>query len=184
MDVEIQRKSIMKLTICNYCGNHLLTHETKCPHCTIATRKGIKLAGGAGAAMAMLLGFGVIGCGGDDKEDTSEDTSEEQIEPVTEPLYGETVETGDTNVIEPSNEADYGVPAIDNDGDGFYQDMDDCDDSDASAYPGSSPNDSTTDCMKDSDGDQYGDMSPANSNVVPGTDCDDTDGNVFPGQGC
>lgn len=176
----------MKLTICNNCGNHILTHEAKCPHCTTSFRKGIKLAGGAGAAVAMLLGFGVIGCGGDDKEDTSE----ELLEPATEPLYGETVETGetaetgDTNVIEPSNEADYGVPAIDNDADGFYQDIDDCDDSDASAYPGSSPNDSTTDCMKDSDGDLYGDANPTNPSVVPGTDCNDTDNTVFPGQGC
>ena len=50
----------------------------------------------------------------------------------------------------------------------------DCDDLDPFAFPGSAENDSATDCMRDVDGDGYGDSNPTNSNVTSGTDCDDT----------
>ena len=72
---------------------------------------------------------------------------------------------------------------VDDGGDGFLSD-EDCDDSDANTFPGAAPNDSTTDCMKDLDGDDYGDRAPINPNVTPGTDCDDDNPTTFPGQGC
>lgn len=49
----------------------------------------------------------------------------------------------------------------------------DCDDLDPFAFPGSAENDSTTSCMRDVDGDGYGDSTPSNSSVTAGTDCDD-----------
>jgi FG-GAP repeat/Putative metal-binding motif len=55
-----------------------------------------------------------------------------------------------------------------------------CDDSDASTYPGAAAADSATDCMTDDDGDGYGDDSPA-SGVTAGTDCDDGDAAFNPG---
>ena len=57
----------------------------------------------------------------------------------------------------------------------------DCDDLDPFAYPGSAENDSTTDCMRDVDGDGYGEQSPSNSSVSSGTDCDDIQPSIRPG---
>ena len=45
---------------------------------------------------------------------------------------------------------------VDDDEDGFTAD-EDCDDTDPNTYPGVAEFDSVTDCMKDSDGDGYGD---------------------------
>ncbi len=47
----------------------------------------------------------------------------------------------------------------------------DCDDSQASTFPGAAPNDGT-ECMKDVDGDDFGDQNPP-APVTPGSDCDD-----------
>ena len=77
-------------------------------------------------------------------------------------------------------ESKYGVPMIDNDGDGFSE-YEDCDDTDPTTYPGAALEDSDTACMTDADGDGYGDANPENENVEPGTDCDDTDPDVNPG---
>ena len=49
----------------------------------------------------------------------------------------------------------------------------DCDDLDPFTYPGVAQLDSTTLCLRDLDGDGYGDDSPANSSISAGTDCDD-----------
>ena len=38
----------------------------------------------------------------------------------------------------------------------------------------------TLGCMKDEDGDGYGDSTPANDSVLPGTDCDDSEASVNP----
>jgi hypothetical protein len=59
----------------------------------------------------------------------------------------------------------------------------DCDDSAATTHPGAAPNDSTTECMKDFDGDDYGDDTPP-VGVTPGTDCDDNNAAIYPGSGC
>ena len=56
----------------------------------------------------------------------------------------------------------------------------DCDDSDANTFPGAASSDSTTSCMTDADGDNYGDSSAA-SPVTAGTDCDDSRSGVKPG---
>ncbi len=72
--------------------------------------------------------------------------------------------------------------SVDADGDGFISSSyggDDCDDSDASTYPGAAELDSTTDCMTDVDGDGYGEESPA-TGVTAGTDCDDSDSSISP----
>ena len=66
-----------------------------------------------------------------------------------------------------------GSSLIDDDGDGVSG-LFDCDDNDAQAYPGAAPNDSTTACMVDSDGDGYGDSNPSSPFAVAGTDCDDS----------
>ena len=50
----------------------------------------------------------------------------------------------------------------------------DCDDLDPFTFPGSAENDSSTGCMRDVDGDGYGDSAPTNTSVSAGTDCDDT----------
>ena len=72
----------------------------------------------------------------------------------------------------------YGVGMIDNDEDGFEQEVD-CDDTDAQTFPGAAELDSTTECMKDTDGDGYGDMTAA-SPISAGTDCDDSDNSIHP----
>ncbi len=54
----------------------------------------------------------------------------------------------------------------------------DCDDGDEFAYPGSAANDSTTACMRDFDGDNYGDMTAPGGGVV-GSDCDDNNGGLY-----
>jgi hypothetical protein len=56
----------------------------------------------------------------------------------------------------------------------------DCDDSDADTFPGAAPNDSSTACMNDDDGDDYGDKT-VGTGVTAGTDCDDTKSAVKPG---
>jgi large repetitive protein len=55
----------------------------------------------------------------------------------------------------------------------------DCDDADADTFPGAASNDSTTSCMNDDDGDDYGDKTVTGT-VVAGTDCDDTKSAVSP----
>ena len=62
----------------------------------------------------------------------------------------------------------------------------DCDDVSSAAgqtFPGAAPRDNSTACMKDADGDDWGDDFPL-LGVVPGTDCDDDDGDVHPPFGC
>ena len=61
----------------------------------------------------------------------------------------------------------------------------DCDDGSADTFPGAAPNDSMTACMKDSDGDDWGDINPpgggggGGGGAVPGTDCDDANMNAW-----
>jgi len=166
--------------------------ESQCPHCHAPSKSRI-IKGSTNAALVMMLGLGVVGCSNDSDKD---DTSSSYIDPSSEPEYGVVVvETGmdtatsamygvpDTG-IEPAAEPEYGVPMIDDDGDGFYQDIDDCDDSDPNTFPGAAARESETECMKDTDGDNFGDDSPSNPNVTPGTDCDDDDQNIYPGNGC
>ena len=101
---------------------------------------------------------------------------------------------------------------VDNDGDGYVECTidsggwdgsdssilgDDCGDAATSLYggtendgfyihPGAAQNESSTDCMKDFDGDGYGDtfdldLLAATSGIVFGTDCDDADSTEYPG---
>jgi len=66
-----------------------------------------------------------------------------------------------------------GADCVDEDGDGVDTCSGDCDDDDPATHPGAAENDSTTACMRDADGDGWGDDS-ATSPITPGTDCDDT----------
>ncbi len=56
----------------------------------------------------------------------------------------------------------------------------DCDDLDANCFPGSAPLDDPAACMKDWDGDDYGDEQ-VDAPIIPGTDCDDNVADMFPG---
>jgi hypothetical protein len=67
---------------------------------------------------------------------------------------------------------------IDNDGDGFEAD-EDCNDEDATIYPGSVA-ESTELCLMDQDGDGFGDAN-ATAPYDAGTDCADSDPLTFPG---
>ena len=84
-----------------------------------------------------------------------------------------TVEPASEPTSEPSGENPLDS---DSDGDGFSLCAGDCDDTDADTFPGAAQNESTTDCMKDSDDDGYGDSNVSGS-VVAGTDCSDGDAN-------
>ena len=74
----------------------------------------------------------------------------------------------------------------DADGDGFSTCADDCNDSDAYVYPGAAYLDSTTECMRDFDGDGYGDEADGNepdacptirgTSILDRFGCRDTDG--------
>ncbi|MEM9456933.1 MAG: hypothetical protein AAGF11_22330 [Myxococcota bacterium] len=56
----------------------------------------------------------------------------------------------------------------------------DCDDSEPHTFPGAAPNDDPEACMRDADGDDWGDDQPGDG-VEPGTDCDDDNQFAFPG---
>ena len=55
----------------------------------------------------------------------------------------------------------------------------DCEDSEPFTYPGAANNDSVTACMRDQDGDGYGDDSTP-GNIATGQDCDDSRSDVHP----
>ena len=69
----------------------------------------------------------------------------------------------------------------DNDGDGFGENID-CDDNNATIYPGAVLEATDEECMIDLDGDGFGDKF-ATPPFDPGGDCDDQDANAFPGAG-
>lgn len=68
---------------------------------------------------------------------------------------------------------DDGPECFDDDGDGVDTCNGDCDDSDAATHPGAAEKDDPTACMRDADGDGWGDAAAA-SPITPGSDCDDT----------
>ena len=70
--------------------------------------------------------------------------------------------------------------AIDDDGDGYTEFDGDCDDRDPNTFPGSVTESTSDECMKDSDGDGYGDVDVPEGFDV-GTDCDDSNPLTFPG---
>jgi hypothetical protein len=63
--------------------------------------------------------------------------------------------------------------------DGYVSDSTDCDDSSEHTYPGAARFESDTECMKDSDDDDYGESSPF-AGVTAGLDCDDEAVDVNP----
>ncbi len=72
--------------------------------------------------------------------------------------------------------------AEDQDGDGVTEFQGDCNDEDPQIYPGAAFNESESACMRDSDGDGWGDDSVlATDSATAGTDCDDSDPLTFPG---
>ncbi|MCA9708045.1 MAG: hypothetical protein KDK70_19485 [Myxococcales bacterium] len=77
---------------------------------------------------------------------------------------------GDPDDCQPSSEP------VDGSVDNGY----DCNDADPDTFPGAAPNDDPRACMKDEDGDDWGDADPPRG-VDPGTDCLDDAADVFPG---
>ncbi len=79
------------------------------------------------------------------------------------------------------------VPPGDTPPPGSVPNDDDCDDASGDTFPGSAPKDSETACMKDGDGDDWGDSVPpgggggGGGGPVPGSDCDDAGADTFPG---
>ena len=61
---------------------------------------------------------------------------------------------------------------------GSVENDDDCDDQGPDTFPGAAPKDDPDACMKDSDGDDRGDMNPPGG-VMPGSDCDDGLGSAW-----
>ena len=70
--------------------------------------------------------------------------------------------------------------AIDDDGDGYTEFEGDCDDFDSNTFPGSVNEATSNECMKDSDGDGFGDVY-ISGYFDAGTDCDDSNPLAFPG---
>ena len=71
--------------------------------------------------------------------------------------------------------------AIDDDGDGYTEFEGDCDDRDPDTFPGSVTEAMSNECMKDSDGDGFGDVE-VSGDFDAGTDCDDEENSfAFPG---
>jgi len=66
------------------------------------------------ASWAVLLGLSLTACGETEKDTATDDTS--------------------TSVVEPEMSALYGVPNVDNDGDGYEMDVD-CNDDDPDIHP-------------------------------------------------
>ena len=64
---------------------------------------------------------------------------------------------------------------------GYVIDSSDCDDNNSQCYPGAAENDSNSTCMQDNDQDGYGDSTPSDPNVQPGTDCDDNNSECYVG---
>ena len=147
----------MRIVLCSKCSLHYRPTMGECPHCVrsppLSYRKSLTM-------VTTLLGLSLIGCG-DKEEDTAmmDDSA-----------------TQDTS-MEETAEPPYGVGALDEDGDGFLWE-EDCDDSDPFTFPGAAENDSTTECMKDSDGDGFGD--DGTGLFVSGTDCNDNDATINP----
>ncbi|HEY0135291.1 MAG TPA: hypothetical protein VGB85_14500, partial [Nannocystis sp.] len=109
----------------------------------------------------------------------------------------EATATTDTTEVTPTTSQGETQYCADKDGDGFGEpdecitvpsgqtpppgivaNPDDCDDTSANTFPGAAPNDDTIACMKDEDGDDWGDVNPP-VNIVPGTDCDDANMNAW-----
>ena len=73
----------MTIRICQTCHQHYM--DTSCPHCLTHPKPPSKTI-----ALALLLGFGLTGCGEKEEEDTSSpETTEDPIpEPDMSDLYG------------------------------------------------------------------------------------------------
>ncbi|MFT5584316.1 MAG: hypothetical protein ACI9VR_001901 [Cognaticolwellia sp.] len=62
---------------------------------------------------------------------------------------------------------------------GTVLDGTDCDDTSTQTYPGVATYEDSKECMRDADGDGFGDLTPPEK-VAPGTDCDDAEASVNP----
>ena len=142
----------MTLKNCPRCHNYFTHTDLQCPHCSSSSKPTFALT------TAILLGLGSLGCGDKSTDSAQEDTS--------------------TSIAEPSMALDYGVPWVDNDNDGWEEEVD-CDDNNPFVFPGAAEQESETECMKDEDEDGFGDDS-VSAPVVAGTDCDDSDATIHP----
>jgi len=99
----------MSLRLCTACNHHYVASESSCPHCSKKSFRPVQKA-----SWAVLLGLSLTACGETEKDTATDDTS--------------------TSVVEPEMSALYGVPNVDNDGDGYEMDVD-CNDDDPDIHP-------------------------------------------------
>jgi len=135
-----------------------------------------------------LVGPGAQGCGFDAFKDLLDTGSEAEADGDSGLLDDDDTDTGMTGGSGggsgdgTGDGSDDGDDCVDNDADGVDTCSGDCDDSDASTWPGAAENDDPTACMRDADGDGWGDATAA-SPIIAGQDCDDTDPSLTPADG-
>lgn len=114
----------MRMKTCLSCGLLVLADHTQCPSCQLANPKKNHVYRNS---IALLMGFALGACSGA-ADDTAKDTS------TTTDTNTET-ET-ETNTSDTATQPAYGVAQYDDDGDGWFAEDGDCDDSNADINPG------------------------------------------------
>jgi len=119
-------------------------------------------------------GFAKTAQGGDDCDDSTPyinpdaaDNTQDAVDDNCDGVFGD-LASGDAD--------EDGWAALGTDGTSIV----DCDDNNGETYPGTAPNDDEFACMKDDDGDNWGDIN-AEDPIVAGTDCRDDDYWSWPG---
>ncbi len=122
----------------------------------------------------------------DDADAEQHPDAEEHCDGADNDCDGEIDEDDAVDVVTWYRDADgdgYGDPDVDDidcqQPSGYVASNTDCDDDSATTWPGAASVDSATACMKDDDGDGYGDDG-APSGVTDGSDCDDADSSIHP----
>jgi len=172
------------MRICHHCHTHNLDLDNHCHSCERSLSTPAVLPWKA----AILLGVVSTGCV-DDKYAGEPEYGVAIMDMDGDGFYEDSdCDDNDPNVGEPStwysdNDGDgFGNSAIEevdcNKPDFFVENSDDCDDSDATVYPGNNDENGTL-CVLDQDGDGFGEIQ-APLPYDPGTDCNDQEVTINP----